>query len=286
MSTKEILIKREKRLTFGNSITYLVLIFFAIIAMYPLIWMIFNSLKTNQDFFANQWIPPFKQLYFQNYITAWIEGNLGRYMLNSIIVTASSIIGLIFVASMISYAFARLKFKGNKFLFYFFLMGLMFPSQVIVIPLFLLISKLGWINSYQALIFPYIGLNLPFAIFLLRAFFLGVPSEIADAAKVDGCNNFDIYWRIMLPIIKPGIAVVAIFSGVEMWNEFLLSLIFMQKENMKTIPAGLMSFFGYHTIEYTILFAGLVIVIMPLIILIILFQNSLVKGLTAGSLKM
>ena len=284
MSTRKLDLSGQIKYRSEIIIIYAVLLFFTVVMIYPLIWMIFNSLKSMQEFFSDQW--GFPQVFrIDNYIKAWTTGKLGLYMFNSVIVTLSSVTGLIVIASLAAFAFAKLDFYGKRILFFYLLLGMMFPPQIIIIPLFGIMSRLGWISKYQALIVPYIALGLPFALFLLRAFFISVPKEIMDSARVDGASDIIIFIRIMFPMVLPGIGIVGIFSGVGIWNEFLFSLLFMQKNTMKTMPAGLMAFFGRHKVDYTQLFAGLVIVIIPMIIFLIIFQKSLVKGITAGSLK-
>lgn len=265
-------------------LSYLIPIIVGFTTIFPLIWMAFNSLKSNREFLADPWGFPLS-LHVENYAKAWVMGNIRQYMTNSFFVTSISLICLLVIASLAAFSFARLKYRGNNLLFYFFLAGLMFPPQVIIVPLYSLIVQLGLVNKHFSLIFTYIALNIPFSIFFLRAFFLGVPQALVDAAKIDGCNNFGVFWRIMLPIIKPGIAIVAVLKGVAMWNEFLFALLFIHEDTRRTISAGILSFFGKHEVNYTLLFSGLNIVILPLIILLILFQKAFIKALTAGSLK-
>ncbi len=290
MSTNEqkkdfILIKVNRKNIYIKIFIYIVLITLLIIFIYPLIWVLFNSFKTTPQFFENQWNFPIP-FNLENIIKAWTKGNIGKYMINSIFVTTITLGGLIFIATLTGFAFAKLKFRFRNQLFFLILAGLMFPAQVILIPLFMVLADLGLINTYPGLILTYMALNLPFATFLLRSFFLSVPNEIMEAAKIDGCNNFQVLWKVLFPIIRPGISVLIIFAGINIWNEFLFAMIFLQSPDKKTLPAGLIQFTSSYAVDFPGLFSALLITITPIIIIIIIFQNYIIKGLTAGSLKM
>lgn len=262
---------------------YLVLIAVCIVVLYPLIWMIYSSLKLQWEIFVNPFSLPSKPTLY-NYVRSWTQGDFGLYFMNSIIVTVPSVAGVVFFSSLAGYAFARFRFKGDKVVFLFFLAGIMIPVQSIIIPSFQIVKRLGLLNTYFALIFTYFSWG-QVGIFILRAFFAGIPKEISDAAKIDGCSEFRIYWRIALPLAKPAIATVAIFYFVWIWNNFLYPLLYVTEADMNTIPLGLMLFRGKFTVNWGYQCAALSIATIPAVVFYLIFQDKFVRGLTAGALK-
>lgn len=262
---------------------YAVALIMVVLMAYPLIWMIYSSFKTNREIFLFPFSLPNK-MRLDNWMQAWRMGNLGRYFINSIFVTSISVLLIAFLSSMAGYAFARLRFKGREFLFYTFLLGLILPVQIVVIPLFAFLNKVRLLNTYFALILPYITWGLPLSIYIFRSFFLTLPGDIADAAKIDGCSLFGLYWRIMLPLIRPALVTIAILQSINVWNEFLLALLFIYEDELKTIPVGLLAFYGYHNINYKLIFSALSITTVPVLIVYFIFQKQIVSGLTTGAL--
>jgi len=250
---------------------------------YPLIWMIYSSLKTDREIYLFPFSLP-HEMQLDNWVQAWKLGNLGRYFINSVFITSVSVFLVALISSMAGYAFARLTFKGRDFLFYTFLLGLILPAQVLIIPLFTFFDKIGILNTYFALILPYIAWGLPLSIYIFKSFFLTLPEDIADAAKIDGCSLFGLYWRIMLPLIRPALVTIAILQSIGIWNEFLLALLFIYDDELKTIPVGLLAFYGYHNVNYKLVFSALSITTIPVIIVYFIFEKQIVSGLTAGAL--
>ena len=274
---------RKKTISGDAVFTYVVLIIFFVVVVYPLVWMFYSSFKPQWEIFANPFALP-KQWVFDNYLKAWVTGHFGLYFLNSVIVTGPSVLGIVFLSSLAGYGFARFRFKGDTALFLFFLVGIILPPQAIIIPAFLVVSKLGLLNTYWGLIFTHFSWT-PIAMFIIRAFFLSVPKEIIDSAKIDGCSEFHIYLRIALPLAKPAIAAVAIFYFVWVWNDFIYPLVYIQEESMNTIPLGVMLFKGKYQVDWGLQCAGLTIATVPAIIFYLIFQDKFVKGLTAGAVK-
>lgn len=263
--------------------TYVVFgVFFAIVS-YPLIWTFYSSFKPQWEIFVNPFSLPSKW-FFGNYTKAWTRGNFRIYFANSLIITIPSVLGILALSSLAGYAFARFRFKGDKFLFLFFLVGIMVPPQAIIIFAFQVVAKLRLLNSYVGLIFTYLSWA-SVGIFITRAFFLSLPKEIVEAAKIDGCSEFKIYLKIALPLSKPAIATVAIFYFVWVWNDFIYPLIYVQDETMNTIPLGIMLFRGRYQVDWGLQCAGLSIATFPALIVYLIFQDKFVKGLTAGALK-
>lgn len=272
---------REK-LSWRIFIYAIALIMIALMA-YPLVWMVYSSFKTDREIFLRPWSLP-ESFQVNNWVKAWKTGNLGRYFLNSAFVTSVSVALIVFLSSLAAYAFARIKFKGREFLFYIFLLGLILPVQIVIIPLFAFFNRTGLLNTYFALILPYIAWGLPLSIYIFRSFFLTLPEDIADAAKIDGCSLFGLYWRIMLPMIRPALMTIVILQSINVWNEFLLALLFIYEDELKTLPVGLLAFYGYHNVNYKLIFSALSITTIPILIVYFIFQKQIVSGLTTGAM--
>lgn len=270
------------RLVMNSAIYAVFLLMFAII-VYPMIWMFYTSFKEQWQIFQDPFALP-QWLNINNYIRAWTKGDFGLYFMNSIIVTVPSVLGVLAVSSLAAFSFARFRFKGDNALFLFFLLGIMVPPQAIVIPAFQIVSTLGLISNFLALIFTYLSW-CPVGIFILRSFFRSIPQEIMDAARIDGCSSFGTYWRIALPLSKPALATVAIFYFVWVWNDFLYPLLYLQKDTMSTIPMGLMLFAGRYQVDWGMQTAALSIATFAPITFYLIFQDKFVKGLTAGAVK-
>jgi ABC-type glycerol-3-phosphate transport system permease component len=249
---------------------------------FPLIWMILSSLKTNREIFSSPFGLPATP-HFEQFVEAWVQGGLGRFYLNSVLVTASSVLLIVAFSSLAAFAFARLEFRGRDVLYYTFLIGLMLPPQAVVIPLFVLLRDLDLLNTYWALILPYSGWSLALSIYLLRTFFLTLPSELEDAARMDGASIFQLFFRVMLPLVRPALVTVTILNIVNLWNELLFALLFIQDDAKRTLPAGLLSFYGHHSVDYRLVFSALTLATLPILIFYFFFQRQVIAGLTVGS---
>jgi ABC-type glycerol-3-phosphate transport system permease component len=267
----------------GNTAIYLIFLIAFAVVIFPMIWMFYTSFKQQWQIFADPFALP-TSLNPVNYLKAWETGNFKLYFMNSVFVTGPSVLGILAISSLAAYGFARFRFKGDKALFVFFLIGIMVPPQAIVIPAFQIVSRLGLLSTYQGLIFTYLSW-CPVGIFILRTFFQSLPIEIEDAAKMDGCSAFGIFWRIALPLAKPALATVSIFYFVWVWNDFLYPLLYIQNDTLPTIPLGLMLFNGRYQVDWGMQAAALSIATFVPIIFYLIFQDKFVKGLTAGALK-
>ncbi|MEW5866956.1 MAG: carbohydrate ABC transporter permease [Bacillota bacterium] len=263
---------------------YVLLAVFAAATLYPVLWMVFGSLKTEGEIYSNVWGPPALPR-FANYLASWRTARIGTYVVNSILVTFPALFLLLAFACMAAYAFARLRFPGDNLIFYMFLLSLMIPAGVLVIPLFTLVRDLRLLDTRASLVLTYSSSGLAFSIFLLRAYFLSIPKELEEAAVIDGCSPLRTFLRIVMPIAKPGIAVVSVFQGMDMWNEFFLALVFVRRETMRTIPLGLLQFFKKYSTDWPLFFAAVCMTTIPIIALYICSQKQFIKGLTAGALK-
>ncbi len=255
-----------------------------LLAFYPLIWMGFTSLRTNPELYANPWGLP-TRLNFENYAKVWQTSPIPTYFLNSLIVSSISTFLILLLSSMAAYAFSRLKFPGSNALFYAFLGFYFIPPHIALIPLFFVLKALHLKNTYFVLIGPYVAFALPFSTLLIRGFMVSIPGELIDAALIDGCSKFGIFYRIMLPLSKPVLAVVTVFQFVSCWNEYLFALAFIHKRKLMTLPVGLMDFVGEFHTDWVAMAAGLTIATVPIIVVYVLFQRQIMQGMTAGALK-
>ena len=265
-------------------ITYIVLLLIVLLTFYPVLWMIFGSLKSSSEFYTNIWgIPTAPN--WQNYIDAWGKANLGVKFINSVIATAGTLILVIPLTSVAAYAFAKIKFPGSRFLYYLFLMGMMIPQGVTAIPVFSVIIQLGLLNTRLSLILVYAAQNLGFGIFLMSAFYKSLPQELEEAALIDGCSPIGAYFKVILPLVRPGLATQIVFSGMTAWNEYFMSSILIRSENLQTLPLGLVNFTGRYSTNFPQLFAALTIATLPVVILYIMGQKQFISGMTAGAVK-
>ena len=264
-------------------ILYIVLISGSIIMLMPFIWMLSTSLKDAGEVFTfpPKWIPsPVK---WENYINAWNSVPFGMFFINSIIVAIAVTFGQVFNSSLAAFAFARLTFWGRDKLFLAYLGTMMVPGQVTMIPVFILLKKLNWIDTYQALILP--GIFTAYGTFMLRQFFMTIPIELEEAAIIDGCSTFRVYWNIILPLSKPALATLATFVFLGSWNDFMWPLIVTNSDTMKTLPIGLALFQGIYSTDWTLLMAGATIVLIPVLIVYIFNQKFFVRGIVLSGIK-
>jgi raffinose/stachyose/melibiose transport system permease protein len=263
---------------------YIPLLIFLLVSVMPLVWMVGAALKDTSELNEDPFAFP-KKITFTNMVDAWTVGKMGQYFLNSLIVAVPRVLVILLLASLAGYAFGKLKFPGKNALFYFFLFGMMVPIQAMIIPLYYTMQNLNLINTYWAMILPSFGLSMPFAIFMMRAFFRDLPDELMDAAKIDGCNDFTAFWHIMLPLMLPAITALLVFEFMWSWNDFLLPLLFVYDDAYRTLPLGLMYFSGEYTSDQSLIAAGVAITVLPIIIIYLIFQRKFIEGITAGSVK-
>jgi multiple sugar transport system permease protein/raffinose/stachyose/melibiose transport system permease protein len=246
--------------------------------------MLSSSLKTQDQIFSKMTLLP-ETWNWSNYVTAFIKADFGQYFLNSVFYTVVGVFFVVFISSLAAYAFARLDFFGKNIFFYMLIATLLIPIPGVFVPLYLLLKSLGLLDSRLGLLLCYISNGLAFAIFLLKGFFDDLPKEIEEAALIDGCSRFGIYWRIALPLAKPALATIVIMNSLTIWNEFLLALVVLQDKAKMPIQRGLMVFQGTFITDYPLLMAGLTIATIPIVIVYLLMQKHIVKGIAAGALK-
>jgi len=264
-------------------LNYTLLVVGAIITIVPFIWMLSTSFKPEPEVFV---FPPRllpMEPTWNSYVMLFERVNFARSFFNSAVVTITFTLINILVASLAGYAFAKIKFYGREKVFYLFLATMMIPSQVTMIPSFIVLKNLGLLNSYWGLIIP--GSASVFGIFLVRQFMLGVPDDLIDAARIDGCNELRIYWHIILPLLKPVLSTIAIFSFMGAWNDFLWPLIVMSSEKMYTLPVALAMLNVEHNTEWALLMAGSVVVTLPILVIFFALQRNFIEGIAHSGLK-
>ncbi len=278
-------------------VQYLVLGLVALSMLMPFLWMFLTSLKPQEDMFQ---IPPviFTLRYtLENFVRAWTRGNFDRFLLNSMVVSGSVTVLNLGVTSLAGYAFARLQWRLREVCFLIVLSVMMLPGLIALIPTFLIVKSIplaggnnwlgqhgtGWLDSYPGLIFPFVGSG--FFVFLLRQFFLTLPKELEDAARIDGSSEFGVFWRIILPLCKPVLAVVALFSFQASWNDFLWPLVIIQSDRMRTVQLGLALFRTQTRINWGVLMAGTTVATLPTVFLFLSFQQYFVRGIALTGIK-
>ena len=266
-----------------NTIIHLFLISVAITCLYPLLWMIVSSLKSQDMIFKDISLIP-HQFHFSNYILAWQEGGFGRNFLNSIFYTVAVVFGIVMISSMAAYAFSRLRFPGSKWLFIMFMAAMMIPIPGSFVALYVLLNKLHLRNTPIGYILCMINVGLSTSIFLLKTFFDKMPKELEDAARIDGCSKFGLWFHVALPLAKPVLAVVVVFNALAVWNEYILALIIFDNRQFMPLQVALQTFQGEFVTNYPLLMAGLTITALPIIIVYLLMQKYIIKGVTQGAL--
>ncbi|MHA7965845.1 carbohydrate ABC transporter permease [Paenibacillus sp. CAU 1782] len=256
---------------------------YALISVYPLLWMIFYSFKNNDEIFVTNPFGPPTTLRFENYVAAWSNYDVPVYFMNSLLVAIVTVLGALLLAVMFSYAAARLRWRFSKLAHTYILIGMFIPIQVIMIPLAILVRDLNLANTYGALMVPYIAFNISFASMVFYGFFRSIPIEMEESACIDGASIYRTFFSIMLPIIKPALATMVIFIFLNSWNEFTMAVILITKESLKTLPLGLLFFQGQFTTDWGAMGAAMTIASLPTVLIYILFSEQVENALTVGS---
>ncbi|MCG5439622.1 carbohydrate ABC transporter permease [Micromonospora foliorum] len=277
----------RRELGVANALSHGFLLLWGLLTVLPLLWMFISSFKTNGEILADPWGLP-GALHLDNWARAWTGAHIGRYFLNSLVVVTGSVSLTMLMGATAAYVFARYEFRGRQVVYYLFVGGLMFPVFLALVPLFFVVRNAGLFNTWLGLILVYAAYSLPFTVFFLTAFFRTLPTSVAEAALVDGCGHFRLFFRVMLPMARPGMISVAIFNFLSHWNQFLLPQVLLQGDESKWMLAqGLFALSvsqGYAG-DYARLFAGLSIAVLPVLAVYVAFQRQVQAGLTAGQLK-
>lgn len=269
-----------------NVFSHGILIIWAIMVVLPLVWAVITSFKDDSSIFSSPWSLP-DRLHFENWSRAWSQAHMSDYFGNTLIVVGCSLVGTLVLGSMAAYVLARFEFPGNRFIYFLFVGGMSFPVMLALVPLFYVLNNMALLNTLPGLILVYIAYSLPFTVFFLTSFFRTLPTSIAEAAFVDGASHTRTFFQIMLPMAKPGLISVGIFNFLGQWNQYMLPTVLNTDPDKKVLSQGLVELAtsqGYKG-DWSGLFAGLVMAMLPVLAAYVLFQRQVVQGLTAGALK-
>lgn len=262
------------------------LLFLAALVVLPLGWVVLASLKTSHEITTSPWSLPASPQW-SNYAKAWSEAGIGHYFFNSLLVCVASILVLLPVGAMAAYVLAKHPFRGSKTIFGAFLGGMMFPNLLVIVPLFLMLRSMGLYDTKTGLVAVYVAYSLSFTVFVLTGFFQTLPDELAEAASLDGATDAGTFWRIMLPLARPGVMVVAIFNAIGLWNEYGLAKVLVNSESNTTLPLGLdrLTVTQHYQSDWGALFAALVLVMAPVLALYWPFRDRIAETMVAGAVK-
>ena len=277
--------KTEFTAIIRRAIVYAFLLAIFIFTIMPLIWTWMASLKTPAELKVNLFGIPQNGITFDNIINAWVDGKMSVYFKNSIIVAICRVTMVVVISSLAGYAFAKLHFPGKHFFLMFFMIGMTIPIQAMIIPLFFNMSRLGLVNTYSAMIIPFLGISAPFGILIMRSFFMDIPDEIMEAAFIDGSGEFQTFLKIVLPMASPAVVSLVIFEFMFAWKEYLFPLIFVYEDAFRTLPVGLANYKTQYTMDQSLTLAGVAISSVPIVIIYIIFRKQFVDGMTTGAVK-
>jgi raffinose/stachyose/melibiose transport system permease protein len=263
---------------------YLSLLIFALVVIYPVFLMIVSAFKTNAEIFSQPLALP-KHLGFSSFGQILGDTPFLQYLWNSIFISAFSVIVVLIISSMAAYYIARTPYKSSHLMYFFFLSGLMIPLRLGILPMFVIYKNIGLLDTPWSLILTYVASGMPFSVFILVGFFRTLPMELEEAGRIDGCSDGRLLFNIVMPLMRPALATVAIMNFISIWNDFFYPLIFIKTESLKTIPLAMLSLFGQYETNYSVLFAGLTLSTLPMIILFFLAAKQFMEGLVAGAVK-
>ncbi|MEW9702045.1 carbohydrate ABC transporter permease [Paenibacillus sp. SI8] len=274
----------KKRGGWTQGVTNVLLTLYALVTLYPLIWLFISAFKSNEEFYSRPFLLP-SVWKWDNLVRAWKVSGMGLSLMNSAIVTVAALVLTLVIGALAAYVLSRFEFRLKPFFMGLFLLGMLIPIHSTLVPLFILMKKIGLLNTYGALIFPYAAFELPLAIFVLAAYLVSIPKEIEEAALIDGTGYWGIFFRMMLPLSMPALSTVAILGFLRFWNDFAFALVFISKPSMKTVPLSLSAFATGYMTDYELTMAALAIAVVPTIVVFLLFQEQIMKGMTAGAVK-
>ncbi|MGB9790825.1 MAG: carbohydrate ABC transporter permease [Thermotoga caldifontis] len=268
----------------GKFLSYVFLTIYALIIVVPFAMMVLNSFKSMRELFMKPFSLP-STFRFDNFVKAWKFANIATGYKNSLIVASVTVLIVILLASMFAYMVSKYDFSFRRGMFLYTMLGLALPARLAVIPIFVLLRNLNLTNSLAGLVLVYASTNLPFSIFILKNFIDAVPNELCEAARMDGAGVGYIYYKLILPLVKPALSIVAIVTFVNVWNDFFFPLILINDRSKATITLAVSIFFGEYSIQWPLLFAGLTLSIAPTVILFLIFSRFFIAGMTQGAIK-
>jgi N-acetylglucosamine transport system permease protein len=269
-----------------SAVSHGLLVVWMLLGVVPLLWAVLTSFKSDREIFTSPWSLP-TEWHFDNFVRAWTTANIGRYFINSAIVVCAAVVLVMLLGAMVAYVLARYEFPGRNAIYYTLVAGMTFPIFLALVPLFFVVQNLGMLGSYHGLILVYTAYALPFTVFFLTSFFRTLPGALVEAAMLDGCSHAGAFFRIMLPLARPGMISVGILNFFGLWNQFLLPLVLMPDQDRYVLSQGLAVLAanqGYRS-DWSALFAGLVIALLPVLAVYITFQRRIQDGLAVGAMK-
>lgn len=269
-----------------NAIIYLFLGLWSIIVILPMIWVLVSSFKTSKEIFFSPWLPP-AQMMWENFERAWSKASMGLYFFNTLAVLIPSIFFTLLFSAMAGYVLARFVFPGNRAIFFMFTGGMLFPVVLALVPLFFLLQSIALLDTHIGLILVYVAYSLPFTVFFMTGFFKTLPSELLEAAVIDGANQYQLFFQIVIPLAKNGLVSMGIFNFLGQWNQYILPLVLLTSRQKYVLSQGL-AFLQHqqrYQSDWSGLFAAVTIVMLPTMIVYTIFQNQIQRGLTIGALK-
>ena len=280
-----ILQRNKRRRRFAKTVLwYAVMLIVSAFVLVPIVLVAFGAFKTVPEFFSRPYGPP-DSFDFFNFRRGWDEANLQRATLNSLFATVLGVVNSTVLACLASYGLARFRFRLRTPTRLLFIGGLVVPVQLVIIPIFVMMRRADLLGSIWSLVLVYSTLGIPLGVLVMTSFFQVLPRDLEEAARIDGASHFQVFWRIMLPLTRPALAAVVILNGVWMWNDFFLGLILLTREQSQTLPVAVMSFRGSYSTEWGLIFASVIISILPVVVAYLLLSRQFIAGLTAGSVK-
>ncbi len=264
---------------------YIFAIPFTLLWLLPVFGVILTSIRSKEDILYNGYIALPAHITFSSYIEAWVAGNVSVYLLNSFLITIPALFATIFLSSLSAYALARIRFRGSRWILMLYISGMMLPYQIIILPVFQLSVALGVYNTLWAVILVHTAFQMAFCTFVLRNFMVTLPGEVMEAARMDGCTDFGIYRRIVMPLTLPALAALATLEFTWIFNDFIWSLVLLQDDSLRPITAGLATLIGQYNTNWSVVVAGSLIASVPTMIVFVLLQRYFIQGLTMGSVK-
>jgi N-acetylglucosamine transport system permease protein len=285
---------RKRSISVGSMIskvlTYAVLIFWATIVIFPMLWSIMSSFKTDQEIFFSPWALP-QALVFENFARAWVKARIGAYLFNTLLIIIPSLFLTLLLSAMTSYILARFEFRGRTFLTYLFLLGLVFPIFLALVPLYFLMNTIKLLDTFPGIILVYVAFSLSFTTFFLTNFFRTLPKELGEAATIDGANHYQVFFQVYMPLAQPGLITMGIFNFLGQWNQYILPNTLMITNNDEVthyvLSQGLyyLQAQQFYQNDWSGLFAAVTIVMIPTLVVYLIFNDRIEKGMTAGAIK-
>ncbi|SFT06618.1 carbohydrate ABC transporter permease [Paenibacillus sp. BC26] len=274
----------ELKMWIGANVSRSVVVAFLLLTVYPILFVLQTSLKTTEEFYVNIWGLP-HQFAWSNYSKAWADAHIGQYFTTSMGIVGSSVVCIVILGALAGYALARLRVPHAEVVLFLVLLPTFLPSETVIMPLYIMMSKMKLVGTHLSLILPYIGWSLPMTIYIFQAFFKSLPNELLEAARVDGCTETKTFTRVTAPLMLPAIATVSIFAFVGLWGELLWASIALSTTSMRTIPFGVISFKSQFATDWGPMTAAICIVLIPLVVFFLFVQRYFIQGVTGGAVK-